>query len=81
VYVRWEELDLDPTPPRGSHVLHWGATAVRTISKKVPVHWQIMTFEIFTGKNKTWTYCSYNLLLFINNINVFKQVVCVRAFL
>ncbi len=24
LYVRWEELDLDPTSPPGSWVLHWG---------------------------------------------------------
>ncbi len=36
---------------------------------------------IFTVKNKTWRYCCYNnLLLFINDINVFKHVcVCVAA--
>jgi len=41
----------DHQPP----VLEVGEKGVGTL-----LHWQIMTFEIFTWKNKTWKYCLYN---------------------
>jgi len=69
------------------HIVIISSSSVLEGGGEVPVLsciWQIMTFEIFTEKNKTWKFCLYNntnLLLFINNTNVFKQVVCVRTFL